>query len=201
MAPSERVTGDPVRRHRLIGDDFTRAVHGTRDWSAPAPVPGWAARDVVAHLVEWLPAFVSGGCDVRLPDGPSPQAEPVAAWDVHREAVQDLLEDPEAAGTPFTNPHIGSMALGEAIDRFYTSDVFLHTWDLTRATRQDDALDPELCSVMLAGMEPIEDLIRASGQYGPAVPVPADADVQTRLLGFIGRDPAWEPDSAPLGRP
>lgn len=28
------------------------------------------------------------------------------------------------------------------------------------------------------------------GQYGPAVPVPDGADVQARLLGFIGRDPS-----------
>jgi hypothetical protein len=38
-------------------------------------------------------------------------------------------------------------------------------------------------------MEPIEELLRSSGQYGPRVPVPGDADVQTRMLGFIGRDP------------
>ena len=44
---------------------------------------------------------------------------------------------------------------------------------------------------MLAGMEPIEDLLRSSGQYGPRVEVPADADVQTRLLAFIGREPEW----------
>ena len=38
-------------------------------------------------------------------------------------------------------------------------------------------------------MTPIEELLRSSGQYGRAVPVPDDADVQTRLLAFIGRDP------------
>jgi hypothetical protein len=41
---------------------------------------------------------------------------------------------------------------------------------------------------------PIEALLRSSGQYGPAVAVPEDADVQTRLLAFIGRDPlGWRP--------
>jgi len=44
---------------------------------------------------------------------------------------------------------------------------------------------------MLAGMQPIDEVLRASGQYGPKVPVPADAPVQDRLLGFIGRDPGW----------
>ena len=37
----------------------------------------------------------------------------------------------------------------------------------------------------------MEEVIRASGQYGERVPVPEDADVQARMLGFIGRDPAW----------
>ena len=83
------------------------------------------------------------------------------------------------------------MPLPEAVDRFYTSDVFMHTWDLARATGQDETLDRDLCAALLAGMEPIEDVMRSSGQYGPRVAVPADADVQTRLLGFIGREPAW----------
>ncbi|MGH3949197.1 MAG: maleylpyruvate isomerase N-terminal domain-containing protein [Pseudonocardiaceae bacterium] len=40
-----------------------------------------------------------------------------------------------------------------------------------------------------AGMEPVEDLMRSSGQYGARVEVPDDADVQTRMLAFIGRRP------------
>jgi hypothetical protein len=44
-------------------------------------------------------------------------------------------------------------------------------------------------------MEPMEDAMRASGQYGPKVEVPADADPQTRLIGFSGRDPAWLPET------
>jgi uncharacterized protein (TIGR03086 family) len=193
MAPSELLTADPARRHRLIADEFSRRVHGTTDWSAPAPVAGWAAHDVVAHLVEWLADFVAGGSDARLPEVPSAHEQPAAAWVLHRQAVQDVLDDPDLAATAFTNPHIGSMPLGQAIDRFYTSDVFLHTWDLARATGQDETLDPEMCAEMLAGMEPIDELLRRSGQYGPAVPVPDDADVQTRLVAFIGRDPRWSP--------
>ncbi len=64
----------------------------------------------------------------------------------------------------------------------------MHTWDLARATGQDERLDPGLCAELLAGMEPMEDVIRSSGQYGPKVEVPDDADPQTKLLGFIGRD-------------
>ena len=88
---------------------------------------------------------------------------------------------------------MGELPVPDAIDRFYTVDVFMHTWDLARATGQDDRLDPGLCADLLAGMEPMEAVIRGSGQYGPRVPVAAEADAQTRLLGFIGRDPAWSP--------
>jgi uncharacterized protein (TIGR03086 family) len=84
---------------------------------------------------------------------------------------------------------VGEMPLPDAVDRFYTSDVFMHTWDLARATGQDERLDPQTCADLLAEMAPIEELMRSSGQFGPRVPVPGDADVQTRLLGFIGRDP------------
>ncbi|WBC14343.1 hypothetical protein O7600_25080 [Micromonospora sp. WMMA1998] len=36
-----------------------------------------------------------------------------------------------------------------------------------------------------------EIIIRSSGQYGPRMPVRADSDPQSRMLGFIGRDPEW----------
>jgi uncharacterized protein (TIGR03086 family) len=180
--------------HRRVAGAFTDRVLGTADWDAPAPVDGWVARDVVRHLVEWLPALLEGGAGVELARGPSVDDDPVTAWQVHRDAVQALLDDPATPSRLLRNPHIGEVPLDEAVDRFYTSDVFLHTWDLARATGQDEALDPVRCAEMLAGMEPMDEMLRASGQYGARVDVPADADVQTRLIGFIGRDPAWTPD-------
>jgi hypothetical protein len=42
---------------------------------------------------------------------------------------------------------------------------------------------------MLAGMEPRHEVVRTSGQYGPRVEVPADADEHTRLIAFTGRRP------------
>ena len=185
------VAADPAERHRQVAGSFSERVRGTTDWSAPAPVEGWTALDVVRHLVEWFPGFLAMGSDVRLPAGPPVDDDPVAAWQVHADGVQAVLDDPAAAEREFSHQHTGTMPLPVAVDRFYTSDVFMHTWDLARATGQGETLDRDLCAQLLAGMEPIEELIRSSGQYGPRVPVPADADVQTRLLGFIGRDPDW----------
>jgi len=189
MAVSDR----PAERHREIGRVFLDRVRGTRSWDAPSPVAGWTARDVVRHLVEWLPSFLAGGSSVRLPAVPSVDNDPIGAWQAHADAVQALLDDPATAELTLSNQHIGQLPVDRAIDQFYTSDVFMHTWDLARATSQDDRLDPEFCVVLLAGMQPLEDIMRSSGQYGPRVPVTDDADAQTKLLAFIGRDPRWTP--------
>jgi uncharacterized protein (TIGR03086 family) len=187
---------DPAERHRRIAGAFTARVLGVADWDAPSPVDGWAGRDVVRHLCEWFPAFLSGGAGVELARGPSPDVDPVKAWQAHADAVQDLLDDPATAGRVLRNPHIGEVPLPAAVDRFYTSDVFMHTWDLARATGQDDRLDAGMCAALLEGMEPMEEILRSSGQFGTRVAVPSDADETDRLIGFIGRDPSW---SAPAG--
>lgn len=179
----------PAETHRTVAAGFTQRVVGTTDWDAPAPVEGWAARDVVRHLVEWFPAFLRSGAGIELASGPSVDDDPVGAWRTHCDAVQALLDDPSTSDKVLSNPHIGDVPLDQAVNNFYTGDVFLHTWDLARATGQDETLDAERCAQMLAGMEPMDELLRSSGQYGPKVEVPADADVQTRLIAFIGRDP------------
>ncbi|MDQ3738994.1 MAG: TIGR03086 family metal-binding protein [Actinomycetota bacterium] len=183
-----RVAAD---HHRLVAGTFSEKVNGAAPdaWDRQSPVKAWVARDVVRHLTEWSASFLESGAGVRLAAGPSVDEDPVAAWHVHREAIQSLLEDPAAADRVFTNEHIGELPLYQAIERFYTPDVFMHTWDLARATGQDETLDPQRCAAMFAGMEPLDEMLRASGQYGPRVEVPDDADPQTKLLAFIGRDP------------
>jgi uncharacterized protein (TIGR03086 family) len=192
MEPSMALPEAPAERHRQIGGTFTDRVRGTRDWDVPSPVAQWSARDVVRHLVEWFPSFLAAGSGVQLAHGPSVDEDPVAAWAVHCDAVQAVLDDPATPSRVLKNPHIGEVALDRAIDQFYTADVFMHTWDLARATGQDDRLDPDFCAMLLAGMAGVEDAMRSSGQYGDPVDVPADADPQSRLLGFIGRDPLWK---------
>jgi uncharacterized protein (TIGR03086 family) len=183
----------PAERHRQVAASFTEKARGTQSWDAPSPVEGWTARDIVGHLTQWLPSFLAAGAGIELARGAG--HDPVVLWTVHAEAVQALLDDPASSRRMLTNPHIGELPLDLAIDRFYTADVFMHTWDLARATGQDDQLDPQFCAELLAGMQPIEDMIRSSGQYGARVPVPDDADAQTAMLGFIGRDPTWTPTS------
>ena len=183
----------PADRHRAAAADFTAAAAQVVDWDAPAPVEGWAARDVVGHLVEWLAGFLDGG-GVTL--AVVPDDDPVVHWQHQTDAVQALLDDPTTAEQPFSHPRVPPQSLAETLGAFYTADVFMHTWDLSRAAGIEAELEPELCLQLLDGMAPIDQLLRESGQYGPAVPVPDDADPQTRLVAFIGRDPSWSPPTA-----
>ncbi len=177
--------------HRSIAAEFTATVTGTPQdaWDNPAPPDGWVARDVVRHLLDWLPAFLNGPTDIVFPAGPSVDDDPVTAWLTRRDAVQALLDEPATAEQEFEFPHMGTMTLGQAIDTVYTNDVFMHRWDLARATGQDETLDPLRCTRMLESMLPIDEALRASGHYGPRVEVADDADPTAKLMAFLGRAP------------
>ncbi|MGL5818917.1 MAG: TIGR03086 family metal-binding protein [Phycicoccus sp.] len=180
----------PAEEYRDVAGRFTALVEGVPDdetWRSPSPVEGWSARDVVRHLVDWFPGFLEAGTGIRLPTGPSVDDDPVVAWRTFSNAVQALLDDPVSAGVAFSHQHTGTLPFPVAVSRFFTADVFMHSWDLARATGQDENLDPARCAALLDGMAAVEELMRSSGQYGPRVEVPDDADPQTRLLAFIGR--------------
>ncbi len=65
----------------------------------------------------------------------------------------------------------------------------IHTWDLARATGLDETLDPIEVHRMLEGVQPFDEILRSSGQFGPKVMVPNSADEQTKLVAFMGRQP------------
>lgn len=168
--------------------DFSKYVAATKDWDAQSPVDDWVARDVVAHLVEWFPPFLEAG-GVSLPAAPPVADDPAAAWSAHTANVQALLDGPDP-DREFTHPRIGTFPLSTAVDIFYTGDMFMHTWDLAQSSGTVPELDQEFAATMLAGMTPLEEMLRSSGQYGPPKPVADDADAVRKLAAFIGRDPS-----------
>lgn len=185
---------EPAERFRRVAGRFTdRAAEVPADrWDAPPPCEGWVARDVVRHLVEWVPALI-GRSGVTLPPAPPIDDDPFGAWTALADGLQAALDDPHAAAIEFDVGPPGRMTVARAIAMLVVGDVVVHTWDLARATGLDETLDPVVASEMLAGMQPIDDLLRRSGHYGPKVEVAADADLAVRLIAFTGRDPGWRP--------
>ncbi len=177
-------------RWRRVADEFTRCARTVPDgaWERPAPCDGWVARDVVRHLVEWVPAFFRDAGGPSFPSG-SADDDPVGGWCELDGAVRAVLDDPEASAEVITHPRAGQHRVDDALDTFVLGDVLVHTWDLARATGRDVTLDPAEVKRMIDGMEPFDEMLRSSGHYGPRVPVPDDADDQTRLLAFTGRQP------------
>lgn len=178
-------------RYRRAAGRFSARAHEVPEdaWERPAPCDGWVARDVVGHLVEWIPAFLDASGGPSLPRGPSVDDDPAGAFDTMSDGIQALLDDPEACATIIHHPRAGTHRLDDAIATFFLGDVVLHTWDLARATGLDETLDADFVHDMLVGMEPLDEVLRTSGQYGPKVDVPPDADEQTRLIAFTGRQP------------
>ena len=184
---------DPIdaaaARWARTADAFTARVRTVPEggWDRPAPCEGWVARDVVRHLVEWIPGFLGANWAVEF-DLPSVDEDPAAAWAAFDARMRAAFADRELAASERDGP-MGRASFAATLDMIGTTDVFLHTWDLARATGGDERLDPDEASRLFAGMEPLDEMLRTSGHYGPRTPVPDDADDQTKLLAFIGRRP------------
>ena len=82
---------------------------------------------------------------------------------------------------------------GEAFANIATGDVFVHGWDLARATGLPADLDPELATEILVAVAPmLPDQMRGEdgkAPFGPRVEVSADASPADKLAGFLGRHP------------
>jgi uncharacterized protein (TIGR03086 family) len=186
---------DISNRFRRVAAGFTATVEAVPPdaWERPAPCEGWVARDVVRHLVEWLPGpgFLLGAFGVETGPIPSVDTDPAGAWAVVRDAIQGALDDPAVAGRVEDCGPPGRLAFEAAVDMTCTPDVLIHTWDLARAAGLDERLDPDEVHHQLAGVDAIpsevDEGMRASGHFGARVPVADGADEQTRLLAFMGR--------------
>ena len=173
----ERITGQFTERVRAVPSDA---------WENPSPCEGWTARDIVRHLTEWIPGFF-GAQGVDFPDVPLVDVDPVAAWETVQTTIARALADPTLAAKPVETP-FSTQSLAETVDIIVTGDVFTHCWDLARATRQDETLDPDQLERMVAAIGAMPDeALRADGMFGPPIAVADDADDQTRFLAYLGR--------------
>jgi uncharacterized protein (TIGR03086 family) len=141
---------------------------------------------VVAHVVETQGLFLGFvGRDL----GPIPDVadDPLAAWTAARDAVQTDLDDPERADVEFDGM-LGRISFADAVDRFLSSDLPIHGWDLARATGLDETIDPAEVKRGLREFPKLGDNLRRPAVCKAAIEPAPDADDQTRLLNFLGRE-------------
>jgi len=174
-------------RYRRRAAAFSVRVDAVPDdrWSSPSPCEGWTTAQVVAHVAEAATLFL-GLVDREPPPAPDAADDPVGAWQASRDAILAGLEDPAIAGLEYEG-QLGQATFEMAIDRFASPDLVIHTWDLSRAAGLDDRLDPDDVHSIFEAMKPLDEMLRASGSFGPKVEPPEGADEQARFLAFLGR--------------
>jgi uncharacterized protein (TIGR03086 family) len=184
---------DIARLHREALGATRQVVAGIRrdQWTEPTPCDGWNVRDLVNHIVvgNWWVAELAKGRTIdevgsKL-DGDQVGAVPLDAYDQSAEAAAAAFDLAGALDAPCAvsyGPVPGSVYAGH---RFI--DVLVHGWDLGVATGQDPAMDPVLVDACWEEVQPQAEMLRGSGMFGADIPVPDQADRQTRLLAALGR--------------
>lgn len=176
-------------RYARLADAFAAKIDGVPadGWESPSPCEGWTARDVVDHVVGTQGMFL-GFVGRELGDIPSAKDDPAGAWKAARTVVQADLEDPERAAATFDGLG-GRTTFEAAVDRFLNFDLVVHNWDLSRATGQDDRMDPDDVARVTKTARSFGDGMRSPQAFGPEKEPPPGADDQTKLLAFLGREP------------
>ncbi|MDP1804189.1 MAG: maleylpyruvate isomerase family mycothiol-dependent enzyme [Acidimicrobiales bacterium] len=154
------------------------------DFTAPSPCAGWTAADVVDHLIDTQRDFLTRH-DVDL--GPRPDGDPPTAWAAHVAAVTQRVDD-ETLHRGFDG-YFGPTTVGTTLADFYGFDMVVHRWDVARALGRDTAFTDAEMDAMEASVAVFGEHLYGEGVCRAAVPVPAGASRQDRLLGVLGRDP------------
>ena len=180
---------ETAERYAKVAAAFTDRVQQVPAdaWEKPAPCAGWVARDIIRHIVD-VSAYFLGRTAAGAPKGPPVDDDPAGAWAAARDAVLAGLNDPAVAGLEYDTP-MGRSTFEQTVAIFGVGDILVHTGDLARGTGLDETLDPAEVHRLLTAMEPMDEMMRQGDAFGPKVEVPADADEQTRLIAFTGRNP------------
>ncbi|MGD9525774.1 TIGR03086 family metal-binding protein [Pseudonocardia sp.] len=184
---------DPTAILARCYDELGRLLAGLADeqLSLPTPNPGWDVRTLLNHVGGGLAMFtVASRGDVVTHDDPDDVLgrDPAATLTVLMRENLDAWRRPGALHTTCHLP-LGSMPGADAA-LLNAVEIAAHNWDLARSIDAATGIDEEVAQRLLtfAGTLPLDEL-RAAGELGPEVGLPADATCADRLLALTGRRP------------
>lgn len=156
-------------------------------WDAATPCTEWDARALVEHVIGFHEFLLLRPLVVRAH---RPRDDPAARWRATADALFMCLGENGVLDRATELPGGGHSSPRQMLGAL-TTDVLVHTWDLSRAGDLATRLDAQLCADALAAAT-ANGLRRDDGMFQPEVDVPRDADIVSRLVAFYGRDPAWQ---------
>ena len=175
--------------HLAVCRRFGEAVRsGDGKWAHRSPCGAWDARGVLEHVIGFHDVLVLR--PLGLKPG-RPRDDPARRWQL----TVDRLGDALGRGGLLEAMRLDAHRLVPRL----TQDVLVHTWDLARAIGADDQLDPRWCTLFFDQLPADPHALTRSGMFAPPIPVDDDADIQTRFLARLGRDPAWQADVGTAG--
>ncbi|WP_428341388.1 maleylpyruvate isomerase family mycothiol-dependent enzyme [Mycobacterium sp.] len=161
---------------RRFGDSVRAA---TGKWERPSPCDSWDARGVLEHVIGFHDVLLLRPLGLK-PD--RPRDSPQRRWELTYGQLEKAFEldiGPDAASVL---PNL-------------TRDVLVHTWDLARAVGADDRLDSRWCELFYAALPADPDALSGSAMFDAPVAAGEQTDVQSKLLGRLGRNPNWQPSA------
>jgi uncharacterized protein (TIGR03086 family) len=164
----------------------------------PTPCTEYDVRALVGHLLTVLRRIThvaTGGAALEVPTVTEgvPDAELAATAAADADRLKQVWADEALLDRTFSFP-FGTVT-GRGAVMAYAQEVVTHAWDLAAAVGRADTLDDGLAAAiepLARGFVPAE---QRGGRvpFGPVIEVPDDAGPYPRLVGWLGRDPAWTP--------
>ena len=196
MTGPRLIGADLIELHGRCGRRFAALVAGVGpgQWHDGTPCSQWDVRTLVHHLLyeqRWVPPLLEGLTIEQVGDRfeGDLMGEDASSWPG---LLASSIEQAHAAvARPGALDRTVHLSFGEASGQEYvlqlTADLAIHAWDLARATRQDDTLDPGAVALLLPCTEANAGLLTASGMFGSRIDAGPNAPDDVRLLGLLGR--------------
>jgi uncharacterized protein (TIGR03086 family) len=155
----------------------------------PTPCSEWDVRAVIDHLVGAHLYFTASLRGQAIDTSTSPPdfaaTDPAGTYTQASAEMLKVWSEPgvmDRTVETLVGPIPATVLIG-----MWTNDNLVHAWDIARATGQDENLDPELATRMLAMLQPMP-LPRGEGApFKEPQPYPPDAIPEHQLAAFLGR--------------
>ncbi|WP_280335417.1 TIGR03086 family metal-binding protein [Nocardia wallacei] len=189
---------DTLRAYHRAQDelDMVLAKVGADQWDSPSMCADWTVRDIAGHAT-WaqrqMCAWATGDeftDRTGAPGSPHPGVlvgdDPVRAFRTARSACDAALTDDGLTRTTVL-PGMGEIPVAAILPLLLT-DSIAHAWDIAHPLGIEIQLPPDLLTRATAWAR--ANVVRAPGFFAPELPAPPNADDQTRLMAYLGRDTA-----------
>ncbi|MEM9609055.1 MAG: TIGR03086 family metal-binding protein [Actinomycetota bacterium] len=153
-----------------------RAQVGDDDMAKPCVTcADWTVAELIEHTMHWQGMGAAGLAGMA----------PGGAWEDVESALAAAFADP--AQLEGTVEAMGGMPK-QQVAGFVIGDLLVHSWDLARSIGADDSLPMAAVQATHMGLQRApEEMLRSENMFAPAIEVADDADPQTKLLAFVGR--------------